>query len=97
MTAGVFSLASKPIFSINRLCSVAPATIKENVVFGRAWDEQWFSTVVGSVGLDTDLESMPMGLLTVVGDRGHTLSGGQRCADLILKSCFLRELIAWQG
>ena len=92
MTAGILSLASQPIFSINRLCSVAPATIKENVVFGRAWDEQWFTTVVGSVGLDTDLEAMPMGLLTVVGDRGHTLSGGQRCADLILKSRFICQL-----
>jgi ABC-type multidrug transport system fused ATPase/permease subunit len=46
--------------------SIAPGTIKENIVFGRELDEHWLQTVISSVGFDLDLSAMPLGLNTVV-------------------------------
>ncbi len=41
-------------------------------------DEKWYDTVVRACGLQKDLEQMPRGDGTLVGDDGGILSGGQR-------------------
>jgi ABC-type bacteriocin/lantibiotic exporter with double-glycine peptidase domain len=57
-----------------------PGTIRENVAFdadGRVTDDDVWSAL-RSVGLNRVVESMPAGLDTPIGEKGHGLSGGQK-------------------
>ena len=53
-------------------------TIRENIVFGETYDHEKFSKIVEACALKEDLERFPSGDLSFVGERGITLSGGQR-------------------
>ncbi|KAH8082928.1 ATPase [Aureococcus anophagefferens] len=57
---------------------VAAGTILENVLLGRALDEAAFAKAVNLAAFERDLELLPDGRDTVVGERGTTLSGGQQ-------------------
>ena len=57
---------------------VATGTILENVLLGRALDEAAFAKAVKLAAFERDLELLPDGRDTVVGERGTTLSGGQQ-------------------
>ncbi|XP_065914062.1 ATP-binding cassette sub-family C member 4-like isoform X2 [Dysidea avara] len=53
-------------------------TIKENILFGEEYDEAWFRRVVECCSLDKDIDDMPFGDETLIGERGVNLSGGQK-------------------
>lgn len=53
-------------------------TLLENILMGRQLDSTRLSRVLFICCLKTDLMSMPLGLKTIVGERGVSLSGGQR-------------------
>jgi ABC-type multidrug transport system fused ATPase/permease subunit len=53
-------------------------TVKQNVVFGRGFDEKWYNTVIDACALRLDLEILPSGDMTEIGERGITVSGGQK-------------------
>ncbi|KAJ3127452.1 Multidrug resistance-associated protein 4 [Nowakowskiella sp. JEL0407] len=57
---------------------IASGTIKDNILFGQPYDENWFKEVITACALDTDLALLPDRENTVLGERGVTLSGGQR-------------------
>ena len=52
------------------------ATLRENVLFGRADDEARFRAVVRACALTQDLEMLPQGDRTEIGEKGINL----RCA-----------------
>ena len=54
------------------------ATVKDNILFGRKMDRDWYDRVVDACALRPDLEILPAGDLTEIGERGITLSGGQK-------------------
>ncbi|EKM58203.1 uncharacterized protein PHACADRAFT_116921 [Phanerochaete carnosa HHB-10118-sp] len=54
------------------------ATIRENITFGRPFDERRYWKAVRDACLETDIDMMPNGDLTEVGERGISLSGGQK-------------------
>ncbi|KAG7314076.1 hypothetical protein KOW79_022572 [Hemibagrus wyckioides] len=54
------------------------ATLKDNILFGSDVDEQKFQTVVKACALQTDLDLLPGGALTEIGEKGINLSGGQK-------------------
>lgn len=53
-------------------------TIKENILFIEAYDEERYNKVLKVCGLLKDLEMFPNKDETLVGERGITLSGGQK-------------------
>lgn len=53
-------------------------TVKENVLFGKAFDEKRYGKVLKVCSLDRDIKLFPYGDETIVGERGVSLSGGQR-------------------
>ncbi|XP_075905473.1 ATP-binding cassette sub-family C member 4-like [Nelusetta ayraudi] len=57
---------------------VFPGTIRSNILFGKEMNHQKYERVVRACALKKDLELLPDGDLTLIGDRGATLSGGQR-------------------
>ncbi|XP_033832984.1 ATP-binding cassette sub-family C member 4-like isoform X1 [Periophthalmus magnuspinnatus] len=57
---------------------VFPGTIRSNILFGKDLNPQKYERVVQACALKRDLELLPDGDLTLIGDRGATLSGGQK-------------------
>ncbi|KAJ0124872.1 Oligomycin resistance ATP-dependent permease YOR1 [Diaporthe amygdali] len=53
-------------------------TVRENIVFGRPFDQAWYQQVLTRCCLHRDLERLPEGDMTVVGEMGVSLSGGQK-------------------
>ncbi|KAL1397170.1 hypothetical protein pipiens_009960 [Culex pipiens pipiens] len=54
------------------------ATLKENILFGRAFNAQKYDQVLECCALKPDLEMLPGGDSTEIGEKGINLSGGQK-------------------
>ncbi|XP_019740371.1 multidrug resistance-associated protein 1 isoform X1 [Hippocampus comes] len=54
------------------------STLKENIIFGQALSEAWYQRVVAACALQPDLEILPAGDSTEIGEKGVNLSGGQK-------------------
>jgi ATP-binding cassette subfamily C (CFTR/MRP) protein 1 len=54
------------------------ATVRDNIVFGKDFDQKWYDEVVDACALRADLEMLPAGDRTEIGERGITVSGGQK-------------------
>ena len=54
------------------------ASVRENIVFGKDFDPEWYQKVVYACALQPDLDMLPDGDDTEIGERGITLSGGQK-------------------
>lgn len=57
---------------------VQNATIRENICFGRPFEEERYWKAVRDSCLEPDLQMLPGYDLTVVGEKGISLSGGQK-------------------
>ncbi|XP_078614435.1 ATP-binding cassette sub-family C member 4-like [Branchiostoma floridae x Branchiostoma japonicum] len=57
---------------------VFSGTVRQNILFGRPYKEDVYNEVIQVCALEKDLELLPHGDMTLVGDRGVTLSGGQK-------------------
>ncbi|OBA23299.1 hypothetical protein METBIDRAFT_29808, partial [Metschnikowia bicuspidata var. bicuspidata NRRL YB-4993] len=53
-------------------------TVKDNILFGNPLDEKKYQDVIYACSLESDLEILPAGDQTEIGERGITLSGGQK-------------------
>ena len=53
-------------------------TVRENILFGLPFNEEKFQQIVDICGLTKDLAAFSNGDLTEIGQRGATLSGGQK-------------------
>ncbi|XP_034047298.1 multidrug resistance-associated protein 1-like [Thalassophryne amazonica] len=54
------------------------STLKENIIFGQERKEQWYQRVVRACALQPDMEMLPAGDGTEIGEKGVNLSGGQK-------------------
>lgn len=53
-------------------------TIKQNILFGEKWNSKKYERVLQACALERDLNLLPYGDRSIVGDRGVSLSGGQK-------------------
>lgn len=65
-------------------------SLYSNIAGGRPLDEETVWRAIRQVGLDTDVEALPMGLHTVVTEGVNTFSGGQR-QRLMLARALVRD------
>ncbi|XP_062901710.1 multidrug resistance-associated protein 5 isoform X2 [Mobula hypostoma] len=57
---------------------IQSATVRENILFNKAYNEERYNNVLAVCCLRQDLAILPNGDLTQVGEHGANLSGGQR-------------------
>ena len=58
---------------------IVNATVRQNIVLGREpFDEAWYQKIVAACALGPDLASFSQGDATQIGERGVTVSGGQK-------------------
>ncbi|XP_067433255.1 ATP-binding cassette sub-family C member 3 isoform X2 [Thunnus thynnus] len=54
------------------------ATLRDNILFGKPYNEQKYRCVLEACALTPDLQVLPGGDMTEIGEKGINLSGGQR-------------------
>ncbi|KAG0424169.1 hypothetical protein HPB47_000084, partial [Ixodes persulcatus] len=64
------------------------ATLKENIIFTNSVDEDRYRKVVEACALRPDLDMLPGGDNTQVGDKGFNLSGGQKLRISLARAVF---------
>ncbi|XVF50927.1 hypothetical protein PTKIN_Ptkin04bG0142900 [Pterospermum kingtungense] len=63
---------------VSQTAWIQTGTIQENILFGSPLDRQRYEETIERCSLVKDLESLPYGDLTEIGERGVNLSGGQK-------------------
>lgn len=64
------------------------ATLRDNILFGREDDEQRFREIIRACNLEHDLEMLPNGELTEIGEKGINLSGGQKARVSLARAAY---------
>lgn len=68
-------------------------TIRDNILFNTPYDEQRYKKVLHQCALEQDLELFEAGDLTEVGERGLTLSGGQKARLTLARAIYSKAEI----
>jgi len=66
------------------------ATVKENIIFGYRYDSNFYEQTVKACALLDDFTQLPDGDETVVGERGISLSGGQKARVALARAVYAR-------
>ncbi|CAL1542109.1 unnamed protein product [Lymnaea stagnalis] len=74
---GYFNLNSSVAY-VPQQAWIQNNTVRENILFGRPYDRQFFQQVISACALLPDLDMMPAGDQTEIGEKGINLSGGQK-------------------
>ncbi|KAJ6660365.1 hypothetical protein lerEdw1_017788 [Lerista edwardsae] len=73
---------------VPQLAWIQNATLKDNILFGHSPNEQKYRTVLEACALKQDLEMLPGGDRTEIGEKGINLSGGQRQRVSLARAVF---------
>ncbi|KAK2463720.1 hypothetical protein APHAL10511_004471 [Amanita phalloides] len=82
---------SGPIAYASQNPWIISATVRDNILFSYEYDEAFYNLVVEACALGPDLALLPQGDLTEVGEKGITLSGGQRARISLARAVYARS------
>ncbi|KAG7840075.1 hypothetical protein KL942_002874 [Ogataea angusta] len=75
-------------------CSQVPwilnASVKENILFGHKYEPDFYEKTIEACQLKPDLEILPDGDETLVGEKGISLSGGQKARLALARAVYMR-------
>ncbi|KAI9501994.1 P-loop containing nucleoside triphosphate hydrolase protein [Coemansia spiralis] len=66
------------------------ATLRDNILFGHKYDEEFYNRVINACALRPDLEMLPSGDMTEIGEKGINLSGGQKARVSLARAVYAR-------
>ncbi|WOO86211.1 Metal resistance protein YCF1 [Vanrija pseudolonga] len=69
---------------------ILSATVKDNIIFGHRFDPIFYDKVLDACALRADLAVLPEGHMTEVGEKGVSLSGGQKARICLARACYAR-------
>jgi ATP-binding cassette subfamily C (CFTR/MRP) protein 10 len=64
------------------------ATLRDNILFGREYNAEFYQNVIHACALEPDLQILPAGDMTEVGENGVTLSGGQKLRVALARAVY---------
>lgn len=65
-------------------------TVRENILFGHKHDAKFYNLVLKACALNIDLKILPQGDKTQVGEKGISLSGGQKARLSLARAVYAR-------
>lgn len=68
-------------------------TVRSNILFGQPYDRERYRQVVKKCALERDFALLPHGDRTIVGERGASLSGGQKARIGLARACYRKAAI----
>ncbi|KAI8612768.1 P-loop containing nucleoside triphosphate hydrolase protein [Chytriomyces sp. MP71] len=69
---------------------ILSGTIRDNILFGSAYNDEHYNSVLSQCALLRDLEIWPDGDMTEIGERGITCSGGQKQRISLARAVYAR-------
>ncbi|KAJ7591654.1 multidrug resistance-associated ABC transporter [Mycena floridula] len=63
-------------------------TLRDNVIFGQEEDDEKFWEIIRACSLEHDLEILPQGQYTAIGEKGINLSGGQKARVSLARAAY---------
>lgn len=69
---------------------IVNGTVKENILFGHKYDPEFYQHVLKACALTVDLSILPKGDKTEVGEKGISLSGGQKARLSLARAVYAR-------
>ncbi|XP_062400248.1 ATP-binding cassette sub-family C member 10 [Sardina pilchardus] len=69
------------------------ASVRDNILFGRDFDSAFYQAVIDACALSDDLNILPNGDRTEVGENGVTLSGGQKSRLALARAVYMDKEI----
>ncbi|KAI1703946.1 ABC transporter transmembrane region domain-containing protein [Ditylenchus destructor] len=63
-------------------------SFRENITFGRAYDRKFYKAVIDACALQADLDTLPQGDATEIGEKGINLSGGQKARVSLARAVY---------
>uniref|UniRef100_A0A674F774 ATP-binding cassette sub-family C member 10 n=1 Tax=Salmo trutta TaxID=8032 RepID=A0A674F774_SALTR len=67
------------------------ATVRDNILFGKDYNSSFYQAVVEACALTDDLNILPNGDRTEVGENGVTLSGGQKARLALARAVYMEK------
>ncbi|XP_055762369.1 ATP-binding cassette sub-family C member 10-like isoform X2 [Salvelinus fontinalis] len=67
------------------------ATVRDNILFGKDYNSSFYQAVVEACALTDDLNVLPNGDRTEVGENGVTLSGGQKVRLALARAVYMEK------
>ncbi|KAJ7248513.1 P-loop containing nucleoside triphosphate hydrolase protein [Mycena rebaudengoi] len=69
---------------------IMSATVRDNITFNHVYDETFYESVIEACALVQDIALLPQGSDTQIGEKGITLSGGQRARISLARAVYAR-------
>ncbi|XP_052782620.1 ATP-binding cassette sub-family C member 4-like isoform X3 [Mya arenaria] len=74
---------------VSQMPWVFSATLRQNITFGNKYEKAKYDRILKACALNKDIAIMPHGDLTLIGDRGVSLSGGQRARVSLARALYM--------
>lgn len=73
---------------VSQIPWILNGSLRENILFGLKYEEETYKAVIFACQLNTDIEKFPDGDLTIVGEKGVSLSGGQKARVSLARALY---------
>jgi len=92
VTDGILSYSGK-IAYVEQDPVIFSGTFRENILFGRGYDDSLYRRIIADCNLETDLKRFSHGDQTRIGERGVNLSGGQKARISLARALYSQSEI----
>lgn len=89
--SGQVRLSNKSIGYCSQEAWLPNKSIKDIVLGESEWDDTWYATVMQACALATDVAALPTEMETMVGNKGVSLSGGQKHRLSLARALYSRK------
>merc|ERR1712113_92846 len=96
MTEGCFNVnddEEKCIGYVSQKAFIINATVRENILFGLEYEEEFYNQCLTAAALNDDLLILVNGDMTEIGERGINLSGGQKARISFARALYRKKMI----